>query len=392
VFTQPESYREEGFGVTGNLGERKTAVILVTFEDMLEPTLEPDIYNKAIFEAENSINSYIKEISYNKTSLSGSVFGWYSLEGDSPCDYNALLSRVIESTDSDIDFSTFSNLIIITPQLIEPTCLYSAGAAAIGPIEIETDEGNHQIRVSHVIWEGYIGLNNRIASFTIAHELLHSFGIWHANSLDCIPTINSENSPSCVNHEYGNPFSILGKPSTLLHPMAFTKEWLGWLHDDRIFTATKSGIYRIYPLEENSNRPVSIRIPTIRFGMNANGQDGYTSANEIYVEFRQPIGFDLLSDDSEISGDQIYNGVLVYTWSVRPNSFQRFSEMKKEPITVLFDTTPRSITNQNQYNDFSDSRLEIGKTVLFEELNIKITTLNITGDGGIDILVEFLSS
>ncbi|MEQ9308613.1 MAG: hypothetical protein RLN90_04110 [Balneolaceae bacterium] len=198
LFTKPEPYREGSFGVTGNLGIKQTAVILATFEDMLEPTVEPGIYSKAIFEAENSINSFIKEISFNQTSLSGSVFGWYSLERDSPCDYSTLLSRLIELTDYDIDFSVFSNLIIITPQLIEPTCLYSAGAAAIGPIEIVTDKGNHQIGVSHVIWEGYIGINNKIASFTIAHELLHSFGMWHANSLDCIPKMNNSGYPSGV--------------------------------------------------------------------------------------------------------------------------------------------------------------------------------------------------
>ncbi len=212
--------------------------------------------------------------------------------------------------------------------------------------------------------------------------------MWHANGYEC-GSITLE--PHCTSKEYGNPFSIMGLSNWGLHPTAFAKEWIGWLSEDQILTATHTGRYVIYPLETAGSNAKAVRIPLKNpLRVRTLHETTPVAATEYYLEFRRPIGLDA-PDPIEQSNVVIdFDGVLLYTWAIRPNSFVRFTEHKEEVVTLLLDTTPGSIADPaftNLPDDFSDAVLKLGARFRDEENGITIEPLHIREDGGIEILI-----
>lgn len=390
IFTT-EPGRLEPFGYNDNIGEQNTAVLLVRFSDMMEVTHTPDVYRKAIFEAQNSVNAFLKEASYNKTWLSGSVFGWYNSEDVVPSDQESMIKQALEISKDDLDISQFDRLVIITPQLTSGPYYYPAGSGTIGKVTLETSDGFVNVSVQHIIWEGYINLELQLAAVTISHEFMHNFGMWHANSYECNDDPINYTYRECTSREYGNGFSILGTRKHARHPTAFAKEWIGWLTEAEILTARENGRYVIYPLEEESDKAKTIRIPLKKeLKLASTYGEGAYSATEYYVEFRRPLGFDFIEPELDNVKSVNMNGVFVYTWAERKNR-NVFFEPDNQMLTFLLDMTPESKTSefdQGKPDDFSDGILQIGNTFRDENNGIKVTPLQIRSDGGIEVHVE----
>jgi hypothetical protein len=112
---------------------------------------------------------------------------------------------------------------------------------------------------------------------TIAHELAHLVGhMQHGNFLNCGDKPISQFS-ECNIIEYGDPYSIIGKPSWLYHMPA--PEKIFYLEPNNQITVLNSGRYSIAPLEIATSAAQIIMIPR--------------NPQKIYIEYRQPIGFDL---------------------------------------------------------------------------------------------------
>ena len=88
----------------------------------------------------------------------------------------------------------------------------------------------------------------------IAHELGHTYGLYHGN----LWQVSDGNpiSPSGVDTEYGDDFDTMGanyanSPNTDFGP--WFKNILGWVSDSQVITVTNSGTFRIYAFDHNNS-------------------------------------------------------------------------------------------------------------------------------------------
>ena len=87
----------------------------------------------------------------------------------------------------------------------------------------------------------------------VAHELGHTYGLYHAN----LWQVSDGNpiSPSGVDTEYGDDFDTMGSnfannKGTDFGP--WFKNILGWVSDSQVQTVTSNGTYRVYAFDQNN--------------------------------------------------------------------------------------------------------------------------------------------
>ncbi|MFC1591555.1 hypothetical protein ACFL43_03425 [Thermodesulfobacteriota bacterium] len=359
-----------------NLGEQRTAVILVRFQNMLEPTQPPEIFDEALFTAPNSTSAFVQESSYGKAWLNGDIFGWYEVGADFECvPYTASKELVLEAialADPEIYYPDYQRIIVITTQMAGPTyCLGSTGT--VGLTGIATDDGPVSASWSLVLWEGSINFSNPLASYSIAHELTHNFGVWHECSYDCGEVTLDPDYADCTYKDYGSPFSVLGFYQYAYHPNGISKDIFGWLGPDQVNHFSTDGLYQVQPLETAAPGYKTIKIEldtplTVRYASSLT-----KTLYSLYLDYRRPIGFDQRLADLSTFDD----GLLLYgTLDVSNNP------------SVLLDATPESHPAEfGSTSDFHDAFLKIGKT-FYETVNgIAITPRQLTADGALDVSV-----
>src|SRR5678816_1950940 len=111
----------------------------------------------------------------------------------------------------------------------------------------------------------------------------HNYGLLHAASLRCATSIGG----TCSSSEYGDPFGAMGNQRAM-HYNAMQKAKLTWIPSTSVKTHTSgSATYTLSPLEVGGATTYAVKIPA--------------AANRTYwLEFRQPIGFNSNSDDTEL--------------------------------------------------------------------------------------------
>lgn len=325
-----------------NLGEQRTAVILVNWiSNPAESITVEEAWDKVFNETNDSLNYWIREVSFNKTWLSGNVYGWYSVPYDG-CNF---VSNAIAAADSDIYYPDIDRLIIMALG----GCGVS-GFSTLGETEIDTDDG--QVTLS---WNALVGpsFNNGVG----AHEFGHGMGLRHANFLRCGDEPISE---ECESDEYMDVVDTMGWAWYRQHFNAYYKEKIGWLESNNVQEITSPGIYSIEPLEIPGDGVKALKIPI---------NEGLYQGFDFYLEYRRPIGYDTTLSDG--LGEEIYDGVFVrlvgdYNWN-GGNSH-------------LLDITP----NTPYY-----VIIEIGNPFYDIYNGLKLNILNVT-DEYVEILVEEL--
>jgi hypothetical protein len=146
-------------------------------------------------------------------------------------------------------------------------------------------------------------INGSMVFHTVAHELGHNLGLYHANAWNCgDATLDS----TCSSVEYGDPSSVMGN-KVPGHYHAFEKERLGWMGTagtPEIRLVEESGIYTIAPFGVNGQQPGALKIPKTRTG----------TRTFFYVEARQPSGFDAIFANLS-TVNNITKGVLIHLGS-----------------------------------------------------------------------------
>jgi M6 family metalloprotease-like protein len=281
------------------VGRLRFAVVLLDYvDDGTAPSI--DSIREGLFDSEYSVNSFIKEASYGKTSITGDIFGWIrppqQLYGPGwtscwPEDkdrFNLLIDNYPEVILTDYD-----GFIFYVYRDYDPSC--TAGVAntyGVQPIMTFTSFGTIDTRILYLATEFNFPYRpcSRITNSTAAHELIHALGISnHSNSFTCEDEILSAYcSDYCTVNSYGDIFAIMGLRSQASHPNAVTKERLGWLDDGSILEVNRSGQYVINSFEDQTRNTKAIKIPLkTPIPVGSSPQMDY-----IYLEYRGMTGFD----------------------------------------------------------------------------------------------------
>jgi M6 family metalloprotease-like protein len=321
--------------VANTLGEQKTLVILVNFQD--NPT-EP--YTAA--EAQNMVfgttSNFFMENSYQQTWLSGDVVGWYTIPLSSTvCDIGSLHSyaNAAVAAESVVDLSTYAHLVYAFPR---NACGWG-GLSSVGGNPSQSD------------------INGDLQLHTIAHELGHGLGLWHSHALDC-GTVTL--GPACNTIEYGDIFDHMGSTNVAGHFNAFQKERLGWLNSwatPPITTVLTDGTYTLDTYEPVGSGPKALKI--LKSTDSTTGQRTW-----YYIESRQAIGFDgFLANNTNA-----LNGVIVHTGSESGGNTSYLLDMNAANDTSIWDWS-------------MNSPLVVGQSYLDPESGLSVTTEWVTPTG-----------
>jgi hypothetical protein len=306
-------------------GEQKVLALLVNFQDDQRQPFTVGQADNLIFNTANSasVTNFYREASYQQTWLTGNSVGWLTLPINSgDCNGTTTASAAKQAaTNAGIDLSAYNRFVYIYPKM--PGCNYS-GIAGVG--------GNEA-------WiNGYLELR------TIAHELGHNFGLYHARFMDCGAEAVGA---TCTTTEYGNMADIMGYPAITGNFNAFQKERLGWMNygsSPPITTVQTSGTYFIAANAAQDTSPKALKI------QKSNG-------NYYYVELRRPIGF-----DASLPGGQ-FNGLVV-----------GLDQPALGKENYQLDMTPET-------SYWTDSPLPVGRSFTDPAAGITITPLSVDNSG-----------
>ena len=270
-------------------GVQKVAVIMVNFQD---DASQPQAWTQAADVTFNQVSSFFMENSYGQTSLTGDVFGWFTIAmSSSVCDTNTLASLADQkASQAGVNLNNYTRIVYSFPR---NACSWWGLGTVGGNPSRAWIKGTYSLKV-------------------VAHELGHNFGDWHSNSQPC-------ESAGCTTTEYGHDRDMMGGTGTA-HFNAFQKERLGWLNyggSPTIQTISGPGTYYISSLSSAGTGPKGLKVL----------QSSTTSGrNYYYIEARTQSGFDggyapgvQLSTGNDTNGNSSY-------------------QVDLDPLTAGFDT------------------------------------------------------
>ncbi|MBS1153921.1 MAG: hypothetical protein H6Q89_5619, partial [Myxococcaceae bacterium] len=205
------------------IGQKKLLYIRVDFSDAPG---EPITLSQAQADVA-ALNTYYKASSYNKTSIVGTV------------------TTVLRMPLSKATYGNTNN----TSQLLSDARA-AASAAYPGPWDLDVVFFS---TISAWSWSGlgYVGqkgtwLNGSAGLGTVAHEVGHNYGLYHANFWQAGGETIIGGGSSL---EYGNVFEVMGSGDG--QPNAWYKYDLDWFGPTEIDVVTTSNSFRIYDLEQS---------------------------------------------------------------------------------------------------------------------------------------------
>lgn len=244
-------------------GPRETAVLLVNFASAPAEPFTVDSAREVVFTGPASVDAYYREQSFGRVSFTGreradgDVFGWLTIGSPTDgCPYRTWSTAARAAAQAEgVDLTGYKHVIYVFPYV------GSCGWGGLG--ELPGDES----------W-----VNGSPSLRVIGHELGHNLGVHHANSLRCVDGAGQglalAEGESCVQSEYGDPFSIMGNSSNR-HVSAWHKAHLGWVAGAGVQTISATGTYAVWPLGWLTPGPQLLKI--------ARGDGSF-----LYVDFRLP--------------------------------------------------------------------------------------------------------
>jgi len=297
-----------------------------------------DDITTGFFSSPFSIKSFIEEISYGKATIEGTV---YDYRRNQPPLFgqgytNCFPVDDVIASQPDVDYSNIDNIVLMVHDTVSKSC--AAGNSSFSKLPFSTPNGNLSFRRSGFRTQFFTPHEfSGISNSTVAHELLHSFGIsYHSNSY-----IKKEGEFEI--QAYGNLFDIMGLRSQASHPCALIKEQKGWLTENEIRRVQSSDTLRIYPLEKKLPGQTQCVVIDLPNDLDLQPNDDLLFS-KIYIEYRGLTGFDQrsirrirLNDGSNYTLDAPH-GALIYGIDCQLNDdycLPVLIDMHPEPIGGL---------------------------------------------------------
>lgn len=364
VDLQQENAKKENLQIISqpniqSIGEKKIAVILFNFEDSQEQPFTPEVIRRTTFTHPTfSINKAYQTSSYNKISLSGDVYGWYTLPitHGSDCRY---LDWAREADNKAIENGYISHHY---DKIIYVSSFRCPGPGGIGEM------GGRRAWV----------FGNNYSMGLVSHELGHTFGFDHARGLNC-PSIDNYpphyNFRGCDIIEYADSFDVMGDSDIFdnlisnaalgnvaenLNLFLFKNSnmgQLGWLGPENVLAVSDPGEYHLEPIETSlynasTSKPSIKALHIMKNAPNPQMEDRYV------LEYRQG------------------NGVII----------RHGSEEPYDP-TIIIDTHPDP--NEDIFHMYDNAPLLAGQTFLNAATGVKITALSTTTQFA-NVKIEFI--
>ena len=364
------------------LGTQQVAVVPF---DYLQDGNEQSIadLNAGFFSSQFSVKNFIEEISYGKASINGIVYPYRTnqppLFGTGYTNCYPLDQDIVNQPD--VDYSIIDGIVLFVHS---NTSGCAAGLSSFEKLPFTTDDGTFNFRRSGFRTNFYFPNDfSKITSSTVAHEIIHSFGIpYHSNAY-------IKSNGIWTLQGYGNLFDIMGLRSQASHPCSLVKQQKGWLTDNEIENVSTTGTYRIYALEKNLPGQTQSLIINLPNDLDIQPNDP-TVFSKLYLEYRGLTGFDsrinrsvALSDETNYT-IQDPHGLLIVGADCETND--------DYCVPVLIDTHPQpmgGIGANYEPHEASDAQLNLGETYFVDDNTISIEVVNVLEEDYIDVYIDF---
>ena len=231
-----------------------------------------------MFTGSSSVAAYWSDSSFGQQTLTGSVTPWLTASFPTPatCDYTGIATeakRVAQLAGYVV--ANYQKFVYVFTNV--PAC----GWAGLGEVPGTQAWSNESNTVS-----------------VIGHEVGHTFGLGHANSLPCNGATIATNCP-LARPEYGDPWDIMGNVSSR-SINAWQKNDMGWVPDAKVSKHPGgTASYTLSPLTSPGGTLYAVQVPA-------------AVHRTYWVEFRQATGFDAGLPASATNGAIIHLGGLMH--------------------------------------------------------------------------------
>ncbi|MFP2924283.1 NEW3 domain-containing protein [Pyxidicoccus sp. 3LG] len=328
----------------GVTGVQRSLVILAAFPGMPQPALTPQAVEEVFFSTERrSLADYWSEVSEGRTTTTGDVVGWYTLDRAYGCDATGLMREAaLSAADADVDFTQYDRIFIVHPRPVAG-CSY-AGVASLSCAPVETPDGTVTVSTAWLVAES-MG-NHDAAVELVTHEAGHNLSLNHARSRDFGAEPLGPVGAQGDIVEYGNVFSTMGYWN-LGHYAAPDKARIGWLAPSAVAQADGvDGTFTLAPLLSSGG----VKALKVRRGSTGDGW--------LWLEYRRPLG----NYDWSLPS-QVFGGALVH-----------YVDAETRDGTDLLDFTPGT-------SSWTDPALLPGTTWDDPYSNLSLTVDSATATG-----------
>jgi M6 family metalloprotease-like protein len=253
-------------GTCSTLGVQHAVVILVDYPGNPNPYTQAEARDSFFAAtAGRSVDGFWREASYNRTSLTGDVFGPYMMSRSYSCDPGgpeSLRADVLAAADADVDFSQYDRLFIVHPD--NGSCFYG-GLGTLACMNLSSPNESFTATTSWLRGD-QMHFNRDYSVFIAGHEAGHNLGLSHALALYFDPNYQRGESLGLPGASgtlvgYGDPFSSMGRSTpTAYHYSAQDKLRIGWLDPGNVRTITSSDTVTIAPYELPSSSVQALRV------------------------------------------------------------------------------------------------------------------------------------
>ncbi|QRK06238.1 hypothetical protein JQX13_39975 [Archangium violaceum] len=330
-------------GTCGVTGVQRSLVILAAFPGP-RPTNTVEGTREVFFSStRRSLAGYWHEVSEGRTTTTGDVVGWYTLDRAYSCnDTHAMREAALRAADADVDFTRYDRVFIVHP-MPQEGCSYS-GLATLSCASLSTPDGTVQASTAWLV-AGYMSQHD-MAVELVTHEAGHNLSLNHAGSRDFGAEPLGYLGTQGVVTEYGDLFSTMGTWN-LGHYAAPHKARIGWLAPAAVAEVDGvGGTFTLAPVVSSGG----LKALKVRRGSSSGGW--------LWLEYRQALG-----PYEETLGHQVFGGALVH-----------YEDEATRDGSHLLDFTPET-------SSWSDPALLPGRTWDDPYSNLSVTVQSATPAG-----------
>jgi hypothetical protein len=310
---------------------KSIAVVMFNFTDLSTTPFTKAQVRNALLESGTSAKAFYEEESKGRLTISGSVFGWYTINDTTAgCDWPAWHTLAWNAANADgANLASYTNVMFVFPQT--SACAWAGLGYVPGP---------------------YTYINGTLSVQVMTHELGHNFGLSHSNGHTCTvggTRVMIAAPAACTTQTYADPFSTMGN-NGLRHNHGSHLGELGWLSPNEKVIAVPGNSYTLAPYFGGAGLKL-VRVPR--------GDGSFFD-----LDTKVPFGaFDNFGATSPVvTGVSVRIGLGTASPTTSPKQ------------TLLLDSVPSTTT-------LTDAPLAVGRTMTDPVSGISITVVSSSASG-----------